>query len=56
MSSLVEKYDAALSELKGKLLEKHLEKDLKMNYRIFLTSTQGDSFAGLPSAPKLADS
>ena len=31
-----------LSELKGKLLEKHLEKDLKMNYRIFLTSTQGD--------------
>ena len=31
-----------LSELKGKLLEKHLEKDLKMNYRIFLTSTHGD--------------
>ena len=45
MSSLVEKYDAALSELKGKLLEKHLEKDLKMNYRIFLTSTQEREFS-----------
>ena len=34
-----------LSELKGKLLEKHLEKDLKMNYRIFLTSTQEREFS-----------